>query len=144
VNVPVRPGSAAGRLTEEDVRSVIVTRRDADEGRGPGQSQVHRRRLQKRTMEIQLDPIRRDGSGKRVEPPSTECSYAGRETHERVVYGMHLKRVESRCLGRDDGGRGIRSTKQEPPQWRRHGTVGPIEVAAGIYARSRIDNASHN
>jgi hypothetical protein len=30
VSVLVRPGSAAGRLTEEDVRHVVVTRRDAD------------------------------------------------------------------------------------------------------------------
>jgi len=86
VSVPVRAGSAAGRLNEEEVCSVVVTRRDADEGRGPGQSQVHRRRLQMRALEIELDPIRRDGPGKRVEPPSTDCSYARRETHQRVIY----------------------------------------------------------
>jgi hypothetical protein len=66
VNVQVRACSAAGRLNEEDVRSVVVTRRDVGEGRGPDQSQVHRLRLQKRAIEIQLDPIRRDGLGKRV------------------------------------------------------------------------------
>src|SRR5215813_15604461 len=58
VSVLVQPGSAAGRLNEENVGRVFVTRRDAYEGRGPGQSQVHRRRLQKRPMEIQVDPIR--------------------------------------------------------------------------------------
>jgi len=45
---------------------------------------------------------------------------------------VHLKRVESRGLRRDDGGRGIRSTKQKPPHRRRHGTVGTIEVVAGF------------
>jgi len=133
VSVLVRPGSAAGRPIEEDVGSVFVTRRDADERRGPGESQVHRRRLQNRAMEIQIDPIRRDGLGKRVDPASTGCNYAGRETRERVVYGMNLKRVESRGLGRAHGDRGIPSTKQGPPDRRRHETVGPIEVVAGSY-----------
>src|SRR6187401_132705 len=63
VKVPVRADSASGCLNEEDVRCVVVTRRDAEHGRGPGQSQVRRRRLQKRAMEIQLDPIRGDGRG---------------------------------------------------------------------------------
>ena len=105
VSVLVRPGSAAGRPIEEDVGSVFVTRRDADERRGPGESQVHRRRLQNRAMEIQIDPIRRDGLGKRVDPPSTGCNYAGRETRERVIHGMHLKRVESRGIGHNEGER---------------------------------------
>src|SRR5215813_1875596 len=84
-------------------------------------------------MEIQVDPIRGDSPGKRVEPPSTGCNYAARETREGVICRMNLKRVESRGLGHGDGGRGIRSTKQGPPNRCRHGTVGPIKVVAGSY-----------
>src|SRR6476620_5127040 len=84
-------------------------------------------------MEIQLDAIRRDGAGKRVDPPSTRCNDAGRETRKRVVNGMHLNRVERRGLGHDGGDRGIRSSEQLPADPRRHETVGPVEVVAGSY-----------